>query len=379
MRDGAWGSVDRFDSTFPASYASTDELVQLAKVVAKHHGLYFSHIRNENTKLLDAVDEALTIGRRAGLPIHIAHFKSSGRDAWGLVRQAAEKINDARRQGQKATADQYPYVASSTSLDAMLIPPWARAGGRKALVARLDDPKEGPKVLAAMETNLAKRNGGQSILIANCRAHPDWIGKRLAQIAELEQKTPLQISLLIAREGGASAVNFSMNEDDVRHTMRIPWVATGSDGSSHIPDATKPHPRSYGTFARKIGRYAIREKVLPVEQAIRSATGLPADILNLSDRGYLKPGSFADVVVFDPDAFVDRATFEDPHQYCSGIRYVFVNGVPAVFNSTPTGALAGRALKHPRSAVDTTIPVFDCTPSIASLCPASYSLLGRRL
>ncbi len=346
MLDGAWGMSTGLIYV-PSSYADTDELVQLARVVAQFGGLYASHIRNEGTKLLEAVEEALTIGRRAGVPVHISHFKSSGRDAWGLVLKAADRIEQARRQGQSVTADQYPYTASSTSLSAMLVPTWARAGGLKRLLERLADPTTGPRIRKEMAEELQKRNGGESLLVAQCRRHPQWVGKRLSEIAVAEGVEPLEVALTILRDGGASMVNFGMNEQDVRAVMKRPWVATASDGGSRLPGPDRPHPRNYGTFPRKIGRYALREHVLSLEQAVRSATGLPADILGLSDRGYLRSGYAADLVVFDPERLTDRATFSDPHQYAEGIVYVFVNGRPAVFRGTPTGALAGRALRHP--------------------------------
>lgn len=349
MQDGAWGMSTGLIYV-PSSYATTDELIEIAKVIGEHGGIYASHIRNENIALLAAVDEAIRIGRQAGCPVHISHFKSSGRESWGLVRRAAEIVAAARKAGQKVTADQYPYIASSTSLDATIIPAWARAGGRKAMFKRIDDPKIGPQIRDKIKAALKKRNNGATIRIAAYRPRPDWAGKSLAEIAKAERKPVFDVALQISRSGGAGIVNFSMSEDDVRHIMRIPWVATASDGTAKLPNATKPHPRNYGTFARKVGHYAIREKVLPLQQAIRSSSGLPADILGLKDRGYLKTGNFADVVVFDPQRFIDKATFTDPHQYCAGLRHVFVNGRVTVYNGTPTGERAGKVLKHQSKA-----------------------------
>lgn len=345
MKDGAWGMSTGLIYV-PSSYADTDELVEIAKVIAKYHGIYASHIRNENVRLLAAVNEALMIGRRAGLPVHISHFKSSGEDAWGLVRKAAKKIEQARRAGQHVTADQYPYIASSTSLDATLIPTWARAGGRKALLARFDDPATAARIRKSMAGALKRKRDGAVLRIARYAPRKEWVGKDLAAIAREQRTSPLAMAIQISRHGGAAIVNFSMNEDDVRHVMRIPWVATASDGRAYLPGADRPHPRNYGTFPRKIGRYALRDHVLSLAAAIRSATGLPADILGLTDRGYLKTGNYADIVVFNPKKFIDVATFDDPHQYAAGVEYVFVNGTPALFHKTPTGALAGRALRH---------------------------------
>lgn len=345
MRDGAWGMSTGLIYV-PSSYADTNELVAIAETVAEAEGVYVSHIRNESAELLAAVDEALEIGRRAGLPVHISHFKSSGRPSWGLVRRAAEVVEEARRQGQRVTADQYPYVASSTSLDATLIPTWARAGGRDALKKRFDDSQQSARIQEAMRANLQKYLGGETLRIARYRPRREWVGRSLAEISRGEKKDPIDVAIAISRNGGASIINFSMSEDDVRQVMQIPWVATASDGRAYLPGPDRPHPRSYGTFPRKIGRYAIREHVLSMQQAIRSATGLPADILGIPERGYLKEGAFADVVVFDPQEFADAATFEFPHQYSQGVVSLFVNGEPAVFDGTPTGALAGRALRH---------------------------------
>jgi N-acyl-D-aspartate/D-glutamate deacylase len=347
MTDGAWGMSTGLIYV-PGTYADTNELVALAEVVASHKGIYASHIRNENVRLLAAVDEAMEIGRRAGLPVHVSHFKSSGRGSWGLVRRAADRIAAARKAGQVVTADQYPYIASSTSLDATVIPTWARAGGRKELIRRLDDKEIGVKLRTAIAENLSRKDNGQVIKIARFRHRPDWVGRSVAEIAEAEVMTTVEVAVEVARNGGASVVNFSMSEEDVRHIMQVPWVATASDGRAYLPGADRPHPRSYGTFARKLGHYAIREKVLGLAAAVRSMTGLPAEILGLKDRGVLRVGSVADVAVFDPKTIRDAATFEDPHQYSEGFRYVLVNGRPAVFRGKPTGALAGRAVVHGR-------------------------------
>lgn len=343
MRDGAWGMSTGLIYV-PGVYAQTDELVEIARVVAEHGGLYASHIRGEGTQLLDAVREALEIGRQAGLPVHVSHFKASGRDVWGTLRAAAQIIIEARQQGQTVTADQYPYIASSTSLEATVLPPWSRAGGRKALVARLKDETDGPKIRAEVEKRLKVTDRLQ---IAGYGPRGEWVGKLLSQIAEEEGLSQVDLVVEMELNGGARIVNFGMDEQDVRFAMTLDWVATASDGSAKAPDADKPHPRSYGTFPRKIGLYAIQEGVLTLPQAVRSASGLPADILRLDDRGYLRPGLVADVVAFDPAALRDQATFEDPYRYSTGVRHVFVNGQPAIHEGTPTGALAGKALRHP--------------------------------
>jgi N-acyl-D-aspartate/D-glutamate deacylase len=344
MRDGAWGMSTGLIYV-PSSFADTAELAEIAAVVGEEGGFYASHIRNEGVGLLVAVKEALDIGRQANLPVHISHFKSSGRDAWGLVHRAVAMIEEARKEGQAVTADQYPYIASSTSLEAIVISEWARAGGHKELVSRLDHEEQSTRIRDAISEAILKGDDGERLKIARYAPRPQWAGKSIAEIAAEEKITPVDAVVEITRGGGAAIVNFSMSEDDVRYVMTIPWVATASDGRAYLPGGDRPHPRSYGTFSRKIGHYALAEKVIDLATAIRSSTGLPADILHLPERGYLRLNHFADLVIVDPNRFRDEATFDEPHRYSSGIKHVIVNGQPAVWNGIPTGALAGRALK----------------------------------
>jgi N-acyl-D-aspartate/D-glutamate deacylase len=241
------------------------------------------------------------------------------------------------------TADQYPYTASSTSLEAMLLPAWAREGTDKEVVARLKDEKQLPKIRKAIEDSLKTHDRLQ---IASYAAKPKWAGKLLSEIAAEEKRDQLDVAMEILTSGGAAAVNFGMSDDDVRYAMQLPWVATASDGSVKVADATKPHPRSYGTFTRKLGQYSVAEKVVTLEQAVRSSSGLPADILRLPDRGYLRKDCYADVVVFDPKTIRDNATYEKPFEHSTGITWVFVNGKEAIADGKPTNALAGRALRH---------------------------------
>jgi N-acyl-D-aspartate/D-glutamate deacylase len=288
----------------------------------------------------------MTIGKEGGCPVHISHIKASGRAAHGLSARAVALIESARKDGQIVTADQYPYTASSTSLRATLVPSRYREGSEKEYMARYGDPQTGPKLKADLAKAVAERDDGQAIQIARYAKQPQWQGLRISEIAKREKKTPLDIVIEIETNGGASIVNFGMNEEDVRIYMKQPWVATASDGSTHLPGASVPHPRSYGTFPRKIGLYSIEEKQVPLEQAIRSASGLPADILRLKDRGYLKAGQFADVVVFDPKTYRDPATYDKPHQLATGVKYVFVNGQAVIENSTHhPDRLPGRPLK----------------------------------
>ena len=351
MLDGAWGISTGLIYT-PGSYAETEELIEVSRVVAEHGGIYVSHMRDEGPGLLTSVEETLQIGREAELPVHISHFKGRGEDSWGLVRLAARMVDEAREQGQIVTADQYPYIASSTSLDAYLLPTWARAGGRRDLLRRLDDPQDGQRIRDYMQEALETWRGGATLQIARYSPQPNWAGRTLDRIAVDEQIEVLELALQIVRGGSASVVNFAMSEDDVRFIMQIPWVATASDGRAMLPSAERPHPRSFGTFSRKLGHYAVQEKVVTLEHAVRSGSGLPAEILGLSDRGYLRPGQWADVIVFDPSRVRDRATFEEPFRYSEGMIHVFVNGVPAIFDGHPTGALPGRAIRHVSSAAE---------------------------
>ncbi len=344
MQDGAWGMSSGLIYV-PSSYANTDELVEVAKVVGKYGGIYASHIRNENLDLLTSINEALEIGKRSGCAVHVSHFKASGQDAWGLVRAGAQVIESARQKGQKVTADQYPYAASSTSLEATVIPTWARAGGEKKLLERLSNAEQRTKILNEIDRKLRLADGGARIKIARYSKNPRWAGKSIAEIATERQVPPIDIVLEITEQGGASIVNFGMDEQDVRFVMTLPWVATASDGRAFLPGSDVPHPRSYGTFSRKIGFYAQREKQLSVEQAIYSASGLPADILGLANRGRLTVGLAADVVVYDPAAYVDTATYDNPHRYSAGIRFVLVNGDLAVTDGIPTGTLSGKVLR----------------------------------
>ena len=345
--DGAWGLATGLIYT-PGAYAKTDELIALAKVAGRHGGHYASHIRDEGAGLLGAIEEAVRIGKEGGCPVHVSHIKASGKAAHGLSARAVGLIETARRGGQVVTADQYPYTASSTSLRAILVPTRYRDGTEAEYVARLDDPRTGPKIRADLEAALAERGNGKLIQIARYAKTPAWQGKRIADVAAAEGKSPVDVVLEIERTGGAGVVNFAMSEEDVRVYMKQLWVATASDGGVQLATASSvPHPRSYGTFPRKIGFYAIEEKLVPLEQAVRSCTGLPADVLRLTDRGYLRPGCYADVVVFDPKAFRDAATFDKPHRYPAGVRWVFVNGRPAVADGKRDDAvLAGRVLRH---------------------------------
>jgi N-acyl-D-amino-acid deacylase len=345
MRDGAW-SLSTGLIYNPGTYAKTDELIALAKVAGRHGGFYASHIRDEGVELLSSLNEILKIGREAQVPVHVSHIKASGRKSWGKAPEAIALIEKARAAGQAVTADQYPYIASSTSLAATLIPTHFREGSPADYQARLANPEQRTRIRHAVEQALDGRAGGKSIQIARYVPNLAWQGKNLEQVSELTNKPAADVVLEIEKRGGAAIVNFGMNEEDVRLYMRQPWVATASDGSSMAPGNTVPHPRSYGCFPRKVGYYSLAEKALPLEQALRSCNGLPADILHLPERGYLKTGYFADLVVLDPKTFIDKATYDKPHQYSTGVKYLFVNGQLVINDGKYEGKLAGKVLRH---------------------------------
>ena len=342
MRDGAWGMSTGL-IYIPGTFSETSELIEINKVVGRHGGIYASHIRDEGTGLVDAVEEAMRIGREGKTPVHISHFKASNTDAWGLLKSAVSVIETARAAGEKVTADQYPYAASSTSLEATLLEPWSREGGRTALKERLENDEQRARIRADIEKSLKSKG---RIQIAAFTPQQQYVGQSLDELAAAEKRPVADVVLDIEDRGGARVIHFGMNEEEVRYGMTLPWVATASDGGARIPGSEQPHPRNFGTFARKIGVYSIQENVLPLPRAIRSASGLPAEILGLTDRGYLRLGMAADIVVFDPDKFMDRGTFDRPQQYSVGVVHLFVNGTPAIADGTPTGALAGKALRR---------------------------------
>jgi N-acyl-D-aspartate/D-glutamate deacylase len=330
----------------PSKYAETQELIALATTVASHGGIYVSHMRNENTGLLESIEEILEIGRQASIPVHVSHFKASGRAAWGLAAEAIRVLDEARGKGQRVTADQYPYIASSTSLGAMVVPDVFRESSQ--LKAALADPQRRETVKRQIRDAIETRSGGASLFVASYANDRSWQGRDLATLGREQQRSVLEIVLEIQTNGGAQMVNFGMDEQEVRLIMQQPFVAVASDGNAKNPDDTMPHPRNYGTFPRKIGEYAIRRQIVSVAHAIHSATGLPAAIIGLTDRGVLRAGAYADVVIFDPEAMVDNATFDQPDQYASGVRYLLVNGVFAIESGEVTGRQAGRAVRRPK-------------------------------
>ncbi len=356
MEEGAWGLSTGLIYP-PSSYADLDELVALSRVAAKYGGLYTSHIRNEGDRLLEAVEEALTIGERAQIRVQLAHHKAAGKRNWGKVNASLEKIAQARERGVLVCADQYPYIASSTGLGVVL-PDWAHEGGWDKLSERLRDAATHQQIADAVRAarpgweNPAVDSGWHNILIVGCTSDRSLQGKTVWQIAEMWGKDPVETSLdlLLANQGAVQIVIFSMCEEDVKTVMRVPWVFVGSDSTARAPTGplaeSQCHPRTYGTFPRVLAKYVRDENVLTWEQAIAKMTSGPARMLGLERRGELRVGYFADVVVFDPQTIADTATFTEPHQFPRGIEYVLVNGVVTIEHGAHTGARAGRVLRR---------------------------------
>ena len=353
IEDGAWGLSTGLIYA-PGSYATTEEIVTLAEVAARHRGFYASHIRGEGATLLDAVREAIHVGREADLPVQISHVKAAGRPNWGKVADVLELIDAARDEGLDVMADVYPYTASSTTLRTLL-PDWVLEGGIDAMLKRLADPTERARVrreLEAPETgqSLLDRIGWENVMVSSCVRRKDAEGKRISELAAARRKDAIDTALeLIVDEGGkGSMILFQLHEDDLRRALAHPSVMIGSDGSalsvSGPGAAGKPHPRSYGTFPRVLGEYAREQRVLTLARAVHKMTGLPARRLGLRDRGVIAVGRKADLVVFDARRVADRATYENPHQYPSGIEHVLVNGRLVIKDGDHTGSLPGRLL-----------------------------------
>lgn len=357
LAEGAWGLSTGLIYP-PGSYATTGEIIDLARELVPVGGVYFTHVRDEGARLLEAVVEAIQIGQEAGVPVQIAHHKAGGEENWGRVKDSLRLIEEARARGVDVTCDQYPYTASSTGLSTIL-PRWAHDGGSERLLARLRDPTTRQRLAAECAANGDSWGGWDKLLISSVRteANKKYEGKSLAEIARERGQEPVEaaLDLLLEEELAVGMVRFGMNEEDVRTVMRHPWVMVASDGSALAPYGRlargKPHPRNYGTFARVLGRYVREQGVLRLETAICKMTGLPAWRLRLWDRGLLRPGCHADLVLFDPERVGDRATFADPHRYPDGIDMVVVNGTVTVEGGHHTGARAGRVLRRGGSLV----------------------------
>lgn len=343
MREGAFGLSSGLYYA-PGAFAPTREVVALARVAAQHGGYYDTHLRDESSYtvgLLEAVREALTVGREAGIAVHLSHVKALGPDAWDSLPALVALVRAARAGGMRVTADQYPWTASGTGLNSALLPRWAEAGGRSAFLARLADPDTLAAIRGAMRDNLRRRGGAGALLLHSVRG-PDSLraavhGRTLAELAAGWGMAAEDAALAILRAGGASVASFNMREADVEALMREPWVMTGSDGSGG-------HPRKYASHARKLEEYVLRRGVLTLERFVAASSGQVARTVGLVARGELRAGWFADVIVFDPAAVRARATYLEPARPADGMAWVFVNGVPVVARGVATGALPGRAL-----------------------------------
>jgi N-acyl-D-amino-acid deacylase len=355
IEDGAWGLSTGLIYA-PGSYATTEEIIAVAGG-ARRRGFYASHIRGEGATLLTAVEEAIRIGTEADLPVQVSHIKAAGRPNWGKVGEALARLDAAAAGGLDVAADCYPYTASSTTLRTLL-PDWILDGGVETMLTRLRDPDTRQRLRRDVEApgsgqSLLDRIGWENIMVASCVRRKDAEGKRVSELATARGMDPFDAALeLIVDEGGKGyMILFQLDERDVRQALQHPRVMIGSDGSALAPNGPlgegKPHPRSYGTFPRVLGEYTREQRVLSLAQAVHKMTGLPARRLGLKDRGIIRVGARADLVVFDPKAIADRATYDDPHRYPAGIEHVLVNGRFVVREGEHTGSLPGRLLRLP--------------------------------
>lgn len=360
MDDGAFGITTGLIYP-PGCYSNLDEVAAVTRPAAEAGGIYMSHLRNESDLLLDAVEEAIQVGRRAGLPVQISHHKAAGRGNWGKVRDTLAMIDRANAEGLDVTGDVYPYTAGSTSL-ATLVPAWAHAGGTAALVERLKNPEMRARFRYEMEEglpgweNFAKQAGFDNVLITSAKTEKNSFlpGLTLAQAASRRGQDPYEalFDILVEEEASSGMVVFMMDEADVARVLAHPKMMVGSDASGVAPHGpmarAKPHPRAYGTFPRALGYFARGKELMPLETAVWKMTGFPAQRLGLTDRGRLVAGTAADIVVFDPATVADRATYADPHQFPEGIDVVVVNGQIVVEEGTNTGAKPGKVLRRSR-------------------------------
>ncbi len=360
MEEGAVG-VSSALIYAPGFYAKTDELIGLAEVAGRYGGMYISHLRSEGNNVLNALDELITTARKANVAAEFYHMKAAGKPNWGKLDAMIEKVEKARAEGLGITADMYNYTAAATGLDAAM-PPWVQAGGHKAWVARLKDPRIRRRLVKEMTTptdeweNLYLLAGSpEKVLLVEFK-NPKlrhYIGKTLGEVARLRGKSPEEtaMDLVIADDSRVGTVYFLMSEENVKKQIKLPWVSFCSDAGSLAPEGVflkaNPHPRAYGSFARLLGKYVREEKVIPLTEAVRRLTSLPAQNLKLDGRGKLEKGYYADVVVFDPERIADHATFTKPHQYATGMVHVFVNGTQVLKDGEHTGAKPGRVVRGP--------------------------------
>jgi N-acyl-D-amino-acid deacylase len=359
MEEGAMG----FGSSLiypPAFFASTEELVELAKVVGEYDGMYISHMRSEGNRIEQSIEELITIAREGGISAEIYHLKMAGKQNWGKLPVVVKMIEDARAEGLDITTDMYTYIAGGTSLSACF-PPWASDGGEAALLERLKDPETRTRIIEAMRSdaddweNLYFGAGPGGVLLSSIdeESLSHYTGRTIEEIAAEREADPEETVADLVLESGNTigAVFFLMSEENVRQQIKLPWMSFGSDAAAVAPEGDVirqgAHPRAYGNFARLLGRYVRDEQVISLEEAVYKLTSLPAGNLKIEDRGLLANGYFADVVVFDPDSIADHATFAEPHQLSTGVRHVFVNGEQVLSDGEHTGALPGRVVRGP--------------------------------
>jgi len=348
----------------PAFYSKTDELIELCKVAAKYRGKYISHMRSEGNQLLEAFDELLRISREAGIPAEVYHIKAAGEKNWGKIDNLLSQIEAAQKEGLNVRANMYTYTAAGTGLDACL-PPWTEEGGYPALFKRLRDPATREKIAAEVKIDSDKwenlyigAGSPDNILLVAFKSEKlkPLTGKTLATVAKMRGKDPITtiMDLIAEDESRIGTIYLVMSEENVKKEIAKPWISFCSDEASQAPEGvflkSNPHPRAYGSFVRVLGKYVRDEKVITLPEAIRRLSAFPATNLGLDHRGMLKEGMFADVVAFDPATITDHATFEKPHQYATGVKHVFVNGVQVIKDGEHTGAKPGRALWGPGKA-----------------------------
>ena len=353
MEEGALGiSTGLF--YVPGSFSSTSEVIELSKVASRYGGIYISHMREEAVDVLKSIKETINIGIKAMIPVQITHHKIIGKENWGLSKETLKLVDNAIKDGVEVSIDQYPYTASQTSIRA-LIPQWAQAGGRKDLLQRIDDPKTRKLIIdGIIERILFDRGGGhpKNIFISKSSWNTSLEGKNLAELSierglEPSPYNAAMVVFEIIKGGGASAVYHAISSDDVDLIMQHPMTSIASDGPMTVFGVGSPHPRTYGTFARVLGSYVRERNILSLEEAVRKMTSLPAQILSIKQRGLIKEGYYADIAIFDPKIIIDKATFEDPHQYAVGVISVIVNGEIVIDQGVHNGNRPGRVLRGP--------------------------------
>ena len=345
MDEGAAGISTGLFYT-PGAYSATAEVVELVDVIKNYDGFYATHLRDESdysVGLEEAVKEAILIGEQTGVRVEIAHIKALGKPVWGMSERICSLIEEARDRGVHVYADQYPYNASSTALSGAVVPAWVRAGGK--MKDRLKNPGQLPAIKKEIAENIERRGGPESLVIVSYPADEQFEGKNLLEISHAINKTPVETAIQLILEGSPGIVSFNMNDADVTHFMKKDYVMTSSDGHIEVPGNGKPHPRCYGAFTRKIRKFVMEDKILSMEQAIKAATSMPAGMIGISDRGSLKVGHVADIVIFNPETIRDAATFNEPHQYSTGIDYLLVDGIQVIENGVYNGKLVGKPLR----------------------------------